>query len=144
MDTQSKLGETFLSRVGYELKRAERYRIFVSLIVLDLGFCRDLLGDKCAERMPQIEELARSNTRAIDQVAFVENDNLALLFPETSRQGAEIAARRLTGAIRNYITEVSGQSIGEVIPLEMASYPDAAGTKTVAMFLEELLHHKRN
>lgn len=135
---------SFLARVGVELKRAERYRIFVSLILVDLSICRKFFPGDSEERLQEIEGLARKITRASDYITLVEGDSLALLFPETSRQGAEMAARRLTGAIRQHIQSVTGVIVDEVIPLDMASYPDAAGTKSVAAFLEELAHHSRN
>ncbi len=37
-------GDPFLSHAGIELKRAERYRIFVSLVVIDLSGLGELLG----------------------------------------------------------------------------------------------------
>jgi GGDEF domain-containing protein len=135
---------SFLERVGIELKRAERYRIFVSLIVLDLGVCRKYFPQESEARLEEIETLSRKITRASDYISLVEGDCLALLFPETSRQGAEMAARRLTATIRQHIQTTSGVALDEMIPLDMASYPDAAGTKTVAMFLEELAHRSRN
>jgi GGDEF domain-containing protein len=144
VELETMIDASFLERVGIELKRAERYRIFVSLIVLDLGICRKYFPHDTEAKLGEIEQLARGITRASDYVALVESECLALLFPETSRQGAEMAARRLTGSIRDHIQTSTGISPEEVIPLEMASYPDAAGAKTITIFLEELAHRSRN
>jgi len=126
----------FVERVGEELKRAERYRIFVSLIVLDL----DPLSKASAEQAADIDrlvELIKGNTRAIDSAALIDARKMALLLPETPRQGAEIAARRVTELIRQTYPAVFNNRSDQVIPLEMASFPDAAGAKTVKEIVAE-------
>ncbi|MEW6051236.1 MAG: hypothetical protein AB1644_09285 [Candidatus Zixiibacteriota bacterium] len=137
-------GDPFLSHAGIELKRAERYRIFVSLVVIDLSGLENLLGGWSPDRLSGIEGAVRAHIRASDVVSFVDQSSLALLFPETSRQGAEAAGRRLTETIRKFVGESIGHAVDYVLPLEMASYPDAAGAKSLATFLGELAHKHRN
>jgi hypothetical protein len=135
---------TFLSHAGVELKRAERYRIFVSLVVVDLAGVQAQLGGPLAETGTPLLEALRGHIRASDVASLVDDTSLALLFPETSRQGAEAAGRRLVEFIRKHLAERTGQSADQVIPMEMASYPDAAGARSLATFLEELAHKHRN
>ena len=134
----------FVDRVGVELNRAERYRIFVSLTVIDLG---QVTGDR-RETTPGLTEALgrriRETVRACDYVAFVDNSCLALLFPETPRQGAEIASRRVAAVVREEMAKLSAAEVKEVIPVEIASYPDTAGAKTMNAFLEELARKRRN
>ena len=46
--------DTFLNQAGIELKRAERYRVFISLIVIDLSFTDEIFGDKAREMKEKI------------------------------------------------------------------------------------------
>lgn len=134
----------FLSHAEVELKRAERYRIFVSLVVVDLTSIRPALGNSLSGADAELLEMLRTHTRASDIASMVDQTSLALLFPETSRQGAEAAGRRLVDLIRKFVAGRSGQVDDHVIPMEMASYPDAAGARSLAAFLEELAHTHRN
>ena len=140
LDTDS----SFFERVGIELKRAERYRLFVSLIVLDLSLIRSLDRDHSYQLVADLLNVVQENIRVIDNASVLADHRLALLLPETSRQGAEIAARRLSELIRNNLTQQTSGRIDDTIPLEMASYPDAAGAKTVTGFSQELSEQSRN
>ncbi len=132
-------GKPFVKSVDLELKRAERYRIFVSLIVLDLAFVDTLMGDESHRLLETIFERVRAGIREVDNAAVVGCHQLVLLLPETPRQGAELAARRLRDTVRSILAEQSDRFVDQMVPLEMASYPDAAGAKTIREFLGELL-----
>jgi GGDEF domain-containing protein len=138
------INNPFFERVGLELKRAERYRLFVSLIVLDLSSISSVNRDQSPQPLVDLVQVVRENIRVIDNVSVLTNQRLALLLPETSRQGAEIAARRLIELIRNSLMQHTSGRIDDTIPLEMVSYPDAAGAKTVTDFLQELSEQSRN
>ena len=134
----------FADRVGIELQRAERYRIFVSLTVLDLEFTRDLGAGLPFDLLAELGKRVRSTLRSCDYVALVNGHCLALLFPETPRQGAEIAARRVAGLLSEEAARLTGREVRQVIPVEIASYPDTAGARTMAEFLEEMARKSRN
>ena len=137
-------GNSFLTTVNLELKRAERYRIFVSMVTLDLSFAHKVLPEGGEELQRGILDVVRGNIRAVDQAALVTDGKLALLLPETPRQGAEAAARRVTSMIKQYLIDRMQIAVDRVIPLEMASYPDAAGARSVADMLEELTQTSNN
>ena len=133
----------FVERVGEELQRAERYRIFVSLVVLDLDSLKKDTARETAE-FDRLVNLIKGNTRSIDSAALVNSHKMAVLLPETPRQGAEIAARRVTELIRQSFPADFNENVDQVIPLEMASFPDAAGAKTVKEILGELTEVEPN
>lgn len=134
--------KVFINQAGLELKRAERYRVFVSLVVLDLSFNRETESPPKVLSSDAITEIIRHNVRASDNFAFLDDHSVAILFPETSRQGAEVTARRISEAIRLQVKVATGNGAGDVIPLEMASYPDSGGARTVAEFLSVLADRK--
>jgi hypothetical protein len=134
----------FFDLAGVELKRAERYRIFVSLAVLDLSFLGQKFGDRAEQVIANLAAVTARSVRASDSATLLATNQMALLFPETSRQNAGIAARRISGLIRQWLKENEQISTEELISVEMASYPDAGGTKTLTTFLEELTADRRN
>ncbi len=136
--------DTFFDLAGVELKRAERYRIFVSLAVLDLSFLKESFGAKSAEVVAHLTAMTAQTVRASDSATILEDNRVALLFPETSRQNAAIAARRISGLMRHWLKEHEGLATEEMISVEMASYPDAGGAKTISIFLEELTASRQN
>ncbi|MEE8577786.1 MAG: hypothetical protein V3T31_11075 [candidate division Zixibacteria bacterium] len=132
------LSETvFLNQTGIELKRAERYHIFVSLIAIDLETIFSGLG-KNEPSLSCLCSRIRESVRASDNFAMVGEHCLAMLFPETPRQGAEATGRRIAEMIKSEMETRTGSQIDGVIPVEMASYPDTAGALTIADMIETL------
>ena len=135
---------SFLSKVDLELKRAERYSVFVSLVVFDLTFVRDQFGPDAPGKVLRLFESTRAKVREIDQVSVIDDYKLVLLLPETPRQGAEIAGRRVNELLRDMLSMEATETAERVIPMEMASYPDAAGARSIADFLRDYSHTHRN
>jgi GGDEF domain-containing protein len=142
--TRSSTVESFLAKVDTELKRAERYRFFVSLIVLDLSFTRPIFGQNSFQVVSDLLETVQTNIRIVDDVSLMDEHSVVLLLPETSRQGAEMAAKRVSELIRNSLAARVEKRIEQMIPMEIASYPDAAGAKTVKDFVRELTRQNSN
>ena len=134
----------FVERVGRELQRAERYRIFVSLIVLDLKSLHTEPGNNGSNDSTKLIDLVIGNTRSVDHAAVIESGKVAVLLPETPRQGAEVAGRRVAELIRTNYPKASADSADFVIPLQMASFPDAAGARTVHEMLSDILPAESN
>ena len=134
----------FLDRVDLELKRAKRYRLFVSVMALDLSHLRETGNGPEPGSLSDLLQVVRDNVRIMDNVTMLGDKNLVLLLPETSRQGAQIAARRLTDLIRTSLQAMIGEAVDPTIPLEMASFPDAAGTKSITDFRQELSQQNMN
>lgn len=135
--------EAFLNLSGIELRRAERYRVFVTLILFDLSMLDELFEDLSPKILDEIVEYARERIRGSDIISSTKR-SIALLIPETPRQGAEITSRRLSEQIRQRLSDLANKDIEEVIPLEMASFPDTAGARTLSDFLNELAEMSKN
>lgn len=134
----------FVDLAGIELHRAERYRVFVSMTLIDFSFAREHFAGDIEKLKATLRQKVRQAIRACDYVAVLEGDNLALLFPETPRQGAEVATRRLADLVRTEVARMTSKDVKDIVPVEIASYPDTAGAKTLAGFLEELAEKNRN
>ncbi len=135
---------SFAVKIGYELKRAERYRIFLSLAVFNVGTILDLSGNGEGESGPDkgrlmsdLYELIRQSVREVDYISNSTENKIGLLMPETSRQGAEAAARRISGSIHRYCEQNLGGPPDYLVPVEISSFPDASGTRSIASYIED-------
>ncbi len=142
-------GLNFAGRLKYELKRAERYRIFVSFLVFDIGAVLEKVGDLSAagEQVQRgfvnsVKSVIRNSVREVDAVSNGSGIRIGVLCPETARQGAEAAARRLQTVLGNYCSDHFKSSKDYVIPVEISSFPDAAGNRSIASYLEEYVNIK--
>jgi len=134
--------DTFARRINYELKRAERYRIFVSLVVFNITPVLEFLNRaditrSAAEFIDSLSNIIKKSVREIDTVSNSSQDKIGLLFPETPRQGAEAAARRISETLHSFYAEYFGKPADCPIPVEISSYPDAAGARSLASYLDE-------
>lgn len=134
----------FLDKVDVELKRAERYRIFISLAILDFGFLEQTAESGNTTLIDELTSFVEQKIRAIDDVSVVEGRKVAFLFPETTRQEAEIASKRLRDLLHEKLSELTSSVSDVTIPFEMVSYPDAAGAKSVRQFLTEMADKNSN
>lgn len=137
-------GDIFINNVGVELSRAKRYSIFVTMSVLDLT---DLLsshvqGDQI--ETDNIISIIKNQVRDIDQVSYIDETKLGLLFPETPRQGAEVVIKRISTVIKDSLLKNFKTDSDEIISIEIASYPDAAGARTINEILEEWQDRNKN
>ncbi len=131
----------FAERINYELKRAERYRIFLSLVIFNFTPVIEIArnGKPKNEFFDSINGILKKSIREIDTISNSGREKIGLLFPETSRQGAEAATKRITDLINRYCTEYLEPGAEYIIPVEISSYPDAAGARSIASFLEEFV-----
>lgn len=131
VDTRSE----FLQRATVELKRAERYHVFLSLICLDLSFVQSWPDETAQSVLNRLNERVQAQVRVCDVASVLSDGCLALLYPETNRDGAERAARRVAATVREELNQVAAEPSPEMIHLEIASFPDAAGARSVADLL---------
>jgi len=135
----------FAEKINFELKRAERYRCFVSLIVFNIGPVMDLSingsaagAEKRRDFMDRVSQLVRHSVREVDTVSNSSRPRIGLLLPETSRQGAEAAARRVVEALAKFCHDYFNESNDDcLVPIEISSFPDAAGARSVTSYSEE-------
>jgi hypothetical protein len=133
----------FAVKMRYELKRAERYRTFLSLVIFNLGPIVDLAGPVSRDEarrdrfVREIQKVIRSTIREIDFVSNSGRLKVGLLLPETSRQGAEAATRRITDMITEFCGNYLARPDDYLVPVEIASFPDASGTRSIASYMED-------
>ncbi len=134
----------FASRIDYELKRAERYRVFLSLAVFNIGPIVDMAGNGSfasdkdrSDFVGSIYEIIRHSVREIDAVSNSGNIRIGVLLPETPRQAAESTINRLSGSIQKFCSDYFRNGDNYLIPIEISSFPDAVGTKSIVSYIKE-------
>ncbi len=130
--------DSFSKALDLELQRAKRYRVFVSMTVFDLSFLKTDNGDSSDKLVADSLELIRENIRAIDSAAVIGEYKIGLLLPETPRQGAEVSSRRIAELLKDRLATKPDEGTTELVPLEMLSYPDAAGARSFPEFLTDM------
>ena len=126
-------GPHFAARAEQELKRAERYLSFVSLVifnVIPVGYGWD------EELKKKVAEVAGRSVRETDLVGVSDAYRVALLLVETPRRGAERASERIAAQLFDFCLKEKGKSKLEV---RIHSFPeDPQGKENFLSALEKL------
>ena len=131
--------------IPMELQRATRYHRDMSLAMLDLdGFktVNDHLGHEEGDRLLRVfAACIRKIVRASDLVFRYGGDEFLLVFPETTREQAEVALKRLAGAACPELITTLGRV---TFSAGIANYvSDAAAENLVKLADDRLYQSKR-
>ena len=119
-----------------ELKRAERYRNFLSLLVLNLSEFlstagrRKIVSREEAEKfMEKVVTRVKRGARETDLISNVNTQHLVMLLPETDRNGAVVAGERFQKLLSEFISDFLKSEYQFEIPLEITSFPEQSGKR---------------
>lgn len=122
---------TFLERTRQELSRAERYCLFLSLLLVDVSEFVRVLEKRVGADDPAIESLAkhveaglRSSIRTSDVVAAYDKNRVGLLLMETSKAGLETIRKRVETFIRDYLRGSFRMPFEPPVVIRGASFPE--------------------
>lgn len=122
----------FDHRLGLEVKRAERYTLNVSLVVMKVDNL-DEYNDACGHMLgnlalSDIALIIDKGTREVDTIARIDEDEFALVLPETNRLGALKLADRLREEVSAYPFPVpkEGDTASLTMSAGIATYPGSA------------------
>jgi len=145
MDQFYKIHRNFGLRAKHELKRAERYCEFLSLLIIDLSSLSKFAKRgalKSYRRMEvlsqELEALILKSVRETDLVSGVQDHKLLLLLSETPKEGAKSLAKRLGERVKYYISNAIKTPPGWQIPMNIFSYPDRKGKDKFLSFIQEI------
>lgn len=122
--------KNFSLRAVQELKRAERYSEFISLILIDLEKWLGPLSKKQKEAFSSnnweqhLYDLVTRETRQTDVVSGLEKNKMALLLTETSPEGAKFLAKRLTQEIALFLAAERKKLLDPKALMKIVSFPD--------------------
>jgi len=130
----------FKEHLIHELRRAERHKSNVSLVMLDIDFFKNyndthghLAGD---EVLRTIAKLMRDNVRSIDVTARYGGEEFALILPETNKSAAHVVAEKIRKLVETHrFPNEETQPNGKItVSIGVATFPDDAKE------LEELIN----
>lgn len=124
----------FRTALQQELRRARRYGDRASLVLFDLdGFAavNARVGGIVGDRLLREAALLLSNRiRDVDIAARPGEDELAVLLPETDRNGALLVGERFRREVESFFSrrEAAGESVGLTVSGGIATFPEDATT----------------
>jgi diguanylate cyclase (GGDEF)-like protein len=125
---------SFRTAVQAETRRAKRYGQRVSVVLFDLdefAAVNDRVGELVADRILKETAILLSNKiRDIDMASRPGEDELALVLPETARNGALLVAERFRREVEEHFSrrEVAGHPVELTVSAGVACYPEDAAT----------------
>ncbi|OGC79316.1 MAG: hypothetical protein A2145_02500 [candidate division Zixibacteria bacterium RBG_16_40_9] len=141
--------QTFGLRALQELKRAERYSEFVSLILIDLEKGLGVLSKKQKQAFlaydweKDVYDLVKKEVRQTDVISGFENKKMALLLTETSQDGAKALAKRLSEEILLHLAAERKKLLDPRTLMKIVSFPDKEKGKEKFLSVVETLRANR-
>lgn len=137
--------EQFRDAALLEMKRAERYRNFLSLLVLNLSEFLATAGKRKIDSPEKSEAFVKEAAerlarfvRETDLVSILQDDQLVMLLPETDINGARLAADRFRDILSEFMGEYLESNYRFNVPGEITSFPDPTGEASLKMKLSSL------
>lgn len=137
--------QNFSLRALQELKRAERYSEFVSLILIDLEKGLEVLSKKKKQAFlsydweKDLYDLVKKEIRQTDIISGFENKKMALLLTETSQDGAKALANRLMDEILLHLAAERKKLLDPRSLMKIVSFPDKEKGKEKFLSVVETL-----
>ena len=111
-----------------EFSRAQRYGYPVSCLVIaidGLESLRERYGYEFRESVQvDVVDLLQNATRTCDYLGRLMDERLMAILPHTTRQGAEVGARRLIAAARSLGFEADGQRVSVSLSVGISHFED--------------------
>lgn len=120
----------FLQRLDEEFKRTKRYKRQAALIMFDIDFFKkvnDTYGHQAGdEALKAVASIIRQNCRDVDIPCRFGGEEMAVLMPETDKEGALFYAHRIKEKIENSTVYYENKEIKLTISGGIAGFPEDA------------------
>jgi hypothetical protein len=149
MEVVNESHQRFLERTQMEISRAERYCLFLSLILVDLGdFARAVVNRQEQLKIDldsicsQIELGLRSSLRLSDVISTFEKNRMGILLVETSKANVENVRKRIETFVHDFLKGGVSLPFEPTLDVRTASYPeDSDRFSALTMMLNRVQQH---
>lgn len=131
MEVGTQSHQRFLERTQLEISRAERYCLFLSLILVDLSdFARATVNRQGQLKIDldtvcgQLEAGLHNSLRLSDVISTFEKNRLGILLVETSKANVDGVRKRIETFVRDYLKGGLSLPFEPQIEVRTASYPE--------------------
>lgn len=138
----------FKQRLSDELKRAERFKRNLGLVMIDIDHFKqfnDTYGHQAGDEvLKRVAAVLRKAVRTHDLPVRYGGEEFSLVLPETDVTGAMSVAERVRHSIESEHLEYGGKIIKLTASFGVAVYPDAALTEeTLISAADKALYHSK-
>ncbi|MFC1577197.1 diguanylate cyclase [Candidatus Omnitrophota bacterium] len=125
-----------MERLESELKRAKRYALPISIVMLDLDYFKsinDVYGHQYGDLiLTEFARFLKESVRGNDIVIRYGGEEFVIILPDTNEDCAAMFGNRLRDSLKKYIFDPKGNKINLKASLGVASYPgDASEVDTL-------------
>lgn len=122
----------FLKRLEEEILRANKFKLQFCFLMADIDRFKNyndrfghLVGDAV---LRETGKIIKENTRLIDLVGRYGGEEFAVLLPETTQEGAYLAAERIRKDLESRKIRAYDEEISLTISIGLCAFPDDART----------------
>ncbi len=124
----------FSNKLKTEIRRAERYHLPLSLIMVDIDWfkrCNDTYGHLFGNRVLQdLAQRIKESVRDVDVVCRYGGEEFTVILPQTKKANAQTIAERIRRRVdsADFVSEAEDFRVKITVSLGVASYPENAST----------------